>query len=103
MTPGWGLRVLQASLVLISVAVVFGLTPPEGFWSWLPLVAFLYMRSIETLPHLVLRWLVPLSPLAWIAIAYHAQAYALLPADVLSFGSALYWLWRHYRPRAERA
>lgn len=96
--PGYGYRFLQAGLVLGSVAVVFCLVPPETFWSWLPLLAFLYMRSIETLPHLALRWLVPFSPLAWMVIAFHAQAYTLIPADLLAFGSSLYWLGRHCWP-----
>jgi len=95
--PGIVLRLVQLGVVLTSVGLVFALAPPKTDWAWLPLLAFLYMRVIETLPHLVLRWLVPASPIAWIAIACHAEVYTLIPADMLSLGSALYWLWQHYR------
>lgn len=90
-------RGLQAALALGSVLLIFTLAPPATAWAWLALLAFLYMRILETLPHLALRWLVLLSPVAWMAVAWHAGTYTLIPADALSLASALYWLWRHYQ------
>lgn len=93
----WGRRALQAAGVLLAITVVFWLTPPAAFWSWFPLGAFLYARVIETFPQILLRWLVPASPLAWIAIAAHAGVYGLMPADLVAFGGAVFWLWNRYQ------
>jgi len=87
----------RVSLFIVVVCLVFMWEPPSGFWSWLALGAFAYMRFIEILPQKFLRWLVLASPCAWIAIALHAQAYTLIPGDAVAFLGACYWLWCHYR------
>lgn len=83
-------------LAFFSVFVLaYFLYKPVNFFDFLPFIAFSYMRFIEMLPNIFLRFSVIPTPIAWAFIAYHGGNYSLIIPELIAIGSMLYWLYQN--------
>lgn len=91
--PRPGVRIGIA--VIGIVACWFFLPPQRTLFGVLPFAVFTLNRIAETRDHLTMRLIFLVSPLMWIVIALHVQAWTLVPSDVWALVMGMIWVRRH--------
>jgi len=93
----WWRRFGQVAIAALAIGIAVRMAPPAGFWSMLPVAAFVWIRFAETLAEIPMRALSMASPLAWMTIAWHGGNYSLIPVDAIALASGLWWFHRFFR------
>lgn len=76
---------------LIAINISVYIAPPFTLWDLIPVIMFIWVRVSEVFDEVVMRALIAISPLAWMAIAWHGHSYGLIPGDFLAFLSTVWW------------
>lgn len=73
---------VRAVFALLSIGVVFLLSPPDNYISWLAFGIFAWVRFAETMPDLWMRIAYLPHPILWAYISYLTGNYSLIPVDI---------------------